>query len=227
MLSLKDISTDRFSFDPKSPDFISKLESASDIFKKDIPKVNKKRFLTYCLLMYEPNSELRRTITVLPHRKMMAALAAGFELQPKSNKFSKEVEDVLSGGNIDANRMAAEVCMLTMGMDYTAYTAYQRIFVELIASSNNKDKAKDLIPLIAKVRHEVDVLEKKIFGGDEVAAAKKALYITSKKVGLNLRMEDIVERLEKGDDLVEFNEYPDNYKPNKLTYAGEGVPEEE
>ena len=70
-------------------------------------------------------------------------------------------------------------------------------------------------------------MEKKIFGGDEVSLMRKALYLSSRKVGLNIRMEDIVERLEKGDDLADFNPYGNNYKPNKLTYAGEGVPEDE
>ena len=152
MLSIKDVDTTKFTFRSPNDDFVEKIESFGEIFKKDIPNVNKKKLFGYLVLMYDPNSELRRTISVLPHRKMMAALAAGFSLNPKTNKFSEEVEVVLSGGNTDANHMIAELCMIVGGLDFTALSAYQRIFVELIAASNNKDKAKDLIPLIAKVR---------------------------------------------------------------------------
>ena len=222
MLSIKDVDTSKFTFNPADDDFVEKVEASGEIFKKDIPNVNKKKLFGYLVLMYDPNSELRRTISVLPHRKMMAALAAGFALNPKTNKFSDEVENALSGANMDVNRMAAELEVIIGGLDILAHSAYTRIFIELVAASNNKDKAKDLVPLIAKVRNEIDILEKKILGGDEVSLMKKALYLSSRKVGLNIRMEDIVERLEKGDDLADFNEYPDNYRPQKLTYAGEG-----
>jgi hypothetical protein len=225
-MTIKDVDTTKFVYNPNATDFVEKLTSVSEYFKPEIKNVNKRKLLTYICLMYDPQSELRKTISVLPHRKMMCALTAGFVLNPRTNKFNEEIENMLAGGDMDANRMMAEYCLLSMGMDYMAYTAYARIFVDLVAMSSVQDKITNLVPLIAKVRTEVDVLERKIFGGDEVSDMKRALYQTSKQVSLNLRMEDIVSRIEKGDDLADFNEFPDNYIPKPLRYAGKEISNE-
>ena len=219
-MELSEVFTDNFYQNPKSPDFVKQLESASEYFKADLPKgVNRKKFFTFTCLMLDPASELKKNITSLPQRKTLAALAAGFTLD-SDNKFTPDIESVLVGANMDAARMQSEYAMLSMGMDFAAYTFYTRIFVELVAMSHQNAK-KDTVLLIGKVRDETEKIERKIFGGDEVLQMKKALYLSSKSMSLNLQMEDIIDRITQGDDLSEFNPYPENYRPNKITYAGE------
>lgn len=221
-MTLNEIFTDNFFANPKSADFVKQLESASEYFKADLPKgVNKKKYFTFVALMLDPSSELKKNITSLPQRKTLAALAAGFTLD-SDNKFTPDIESVLVGANMDAARMQSEYAMLSMGMDFAAYTFYTRIFVELVAMSHQNAK-KDTVLLIGKVRDETEKIERKIFGGDEVLQMKKALYLSSKSMSLNLQMEDIIDRIAQGDDLSEFNPYPDGYKPSKITYAGETV----
>ena len=221
-MELSEVFTENFYQNPKSPDFVKQLESASEYFKADLPKgVNKKKYFTFVALMLDPSSELKKNITSLPQRKTLAALAAGFTLD-SDNKFTPDIESVLVGANMDAARMQSEYAMLSMGMDFAAYTFYTRIFVELVAMSHQNAK-KDTVLLIGKVRDETEKIERKIFGGDEVLQMKKALYLSSKSMSLNLQMEDIIDRIAQGDDLSEFNPYPDGYKPSKITYAGETV----
>lgn len=218
---LQDVDTSSFSFDPKQKNFVEKLESSSEYFKAELPKgVNKKKYFTYLSLLYEPKSELRRTISVLPQRKVMCALTAGFELKPPDNKFSEEVENVLIGADMNAARMASEYCLIVQGMDMALYTFYARVFVELVAISHDKSRVKDVVNIISKVKKETESLETKILGEENSPQLRKALYLSSKSISLNLQMEDIVERIAKGDDLAEFSPYG-NYKPEKIRYAGE------
>ena len=225
-MELKELFTEKFFANPKSPDFLTRLESSSDFFKAELPKsVNRKKLLTFVAIMYDPESELRRNISNLPQRKTLAALASGFVLDA-DNKFPKEIEDVLVGTNENVARMVSEYCYLSHGLDFVVFSTYTRIFADVIAMSFKQDKAKDSIALISKLKSEIEDVERKIFGGDEVQTMRRALYLSSKQVSLNLQMEDIVERLEKGGDLSDFNPYGD-YKTNKLKYAGERIPEDE
>jgi hypothetical protein len=221
---LSDLFTENFFANPKSPNFVEQLESASEFFKAELPKnVNRKKMFTFVALMYDPASELRKNIANLPQRKTLSAITSGFALN-SDNKFSEEMENVLIGKCIEVNRMIAEYCLLAQNMDFTAYTAYTRIFIELVAMSHQSTK-KDTILLIGNVRGEIEKIERKMFAGDEAEAMRKQLYLASKSISLNLQMEDIVERIEKGDLLAEFNPYGD-YQPNKLTYAGDEIPKE-
>lgn len=222
-MELSEFNTKGFFADPKSPTFVEDLEKASDIFKVEIKGVNHRKLLVYIALMYDLASEARRNISQLNQRKFVCAVASGFLL--KDNKFSEDVESAICGANDDAARMMTEYCMLSQGIDFTAYTAYSRIFTELVAQSYQKT-TKDTVGVLGIVRKEISGLEDKMFGGDEVQNMRRSLYLSSKSVALNLQMEDIIDRIAKGDDLSEFNPFPDGYLPNKLTYAGETAPEE-
>ena len=219
MTSINDLDTSRLSFDPKKDDFVETLEKASSAFQIDT-KLSKRKILTYIAIAYDPNSELRKNIDHLPNRKLICALAAGFTLN-KENKFSEEVESILSGNNVDVNRMIAEYCALSHGLDFAAYSFYARIFVEVMSMAHTN--TKDMVPLVGKIRQEIGSLENKIFGGDEVAAMKRAIYVSSKQVSLKLQPEDIAEALANGSDLSEFNPYPSDYTPEKLRYDGEAI----
>jgi len=225
-MELQNLSTDRFVYNPKNPDFVQKLDAISEFFRVKIPKIPPKKYFTYLAILYDPSSELRKTITVLPQRKVMAALTAGFTLN-EENKFPKEVEDVLIGENLDAARMASEFCILVGGTDLLVHAMFTRIFVELVSATNTKDALKDRITLITNLKKEIDKLEEKIFGGTEIETMRRSLYLSSKSISLGLQMEDIVENLLNGGDLAELNPFPNNYKPEPIVYAGQTAPEEE
>jgi hypothetical protein len=228
MPSLQDYRTDQFYIDVKQEGFVEKFEQASEVFQAKIPReIHRGKLFTYIALLLDPKSELRKSISTLPQRKFVAAITAGFVLNPEKNKFNEEIEKALAGGNPEVNRMCAEYCFLVGGTDYLVYTTYSRILMEVTAMSQEGKAYKDNIAIIGKVHEEINKLEGKLFGGDEVSDMRKALYLSSKQVKLNLQMEDIVDRLANGDDLSEFNPYPENYKPNKLKYAGESEPDEQ
>lgn len=225
-MDIKNLDTSRFAYNPKDPDFVQKLESMSDYFKVKIPKIPPKKYFTYLALLLDPASELRKTITTLHQRKVMAALTAGFTLN-EENRFPKEVEDVLIGENLDAARMASEFCVLVGGTDLLVHATFSRIFVELMSGSTKDTTLKDRIANITNIKKQLDSLEEKIFGGVESAALRKSLYLSSKSISLGLQVEDIVERIINGEDLGDLNPFPNNYKPDPITYAGQTAPEEE
>lgn len=215
-MTLNEILTTGFYADPKKDNFIETLEKASSAFQVET-KISKKKILTFIALMYDPASEARKHIDHLPNRKLICALAAGFTLNTE-NRFSEDVEAIISGTDVDVNRMVAEYCALSHGLDFAAYAFYARIFLEVMSSAHTK--AKEMVPLVGSIRKEITAIENKIFGGDEVAAMRRAIYVSSKQVSLKLQPEDIVEALAGGSDLSDFNPYPNNYIPEKLKYDG-------
>ena len=225
-MNLTELNLQGFVFDPSKKDLVEKLEAVSDYFKADI-KINKRKYFIYLSLLYDPKSEIRRTIVSLPQLKVTCALIAGFELHQPENKFTEDVENAMIGVDLVAARMASEFCIIVQGMNMTLYTFYSRIFVELIALSHKTDKLKDMVTLISKVKAEAEKMEDKILGTDETVAFRKSLYLSSKSVSLGLQIEDIISRIEKGDDLADLNPFPSNYKPNKLAYAGDELPKEQ
>ncbi len=225
-MNLNELYTESFFKNPKSPNFVEQLESASEFFKAELPKgVNRKKVLTFISIMYDPASELRKNVSNLAQRKTLAALASGFSLD-SGNKFPKEIEDVLVGVDANVARMIAEYCYLSHGLDFIVYTSYNRIFTEVIAMSFKQDKAKDSIALIGKLKSEIEEVERKIFGGDEVLLMRKALYLSSKKMSIGLQMEDIIDRIEKGENLDDLNPYPNNYTTAPLKFVGDAITEE-
>lgn len=225
-MNLNELYTESFFKNPKSPNFVEQLESASEFFKAELPKgVNRKKVLTFISIMYDPASELRKNVSNLAQRKTLAALASGFSLDA-DNKFPKEIEDVLVGADANVARMIAEYCYLSHGLDFIVYTSYNRIFTEVIAMSFKQDKAKDSIALIGKLKSEIEEVERKIFGGDEVLLMRKALYLSSKKMSIGLQMEDIIDRIEKGENLDDLNPYPNNYTTAPLKFVGDAITEE-
>ena len=224
-MDLKEFSTERCLYNPKQPDFVQKMEAASEVFREKLPsEITKKRFFTFIVLMLDPNSELRKNISSLPQRKTLAAMVSGFQLT--DNRFSPIVESCIVGENDIAAKMMAEYCVLSGGVNFLIYTSYVRILTDVVAASFKADKAKDSVATISKLKQEIEESERKLFGGDEIANMKQALYLSSKQISLNLRPEDVIEKMEKGELLTDFNPYG-TYIPNKLTYAGEGLEEKE
>jgi hypothetical protein len=224
-MELKDINCSGFTFNPKEIGFVEKLQQASPLFKIDVKGLSTKRFLTYVTLMYDDKSELRRNISNLSSRKILAGLASGFVLD-QNNHFPALVEDALIGKTIECARAAAEYCVLSQGFNATLLGNYQRIMIEVLALSHDPDKISVYVGMISKIQKEIESLENKILGGDESEIIRKALYQSSKQTSLNLHPEAIVAMIDKGSDLSEFNPHGD-YKLQPLKYAGEYTPNDQ
>jgi hypothetical protein len=228
-MRLEDIDTSTLFVDPKSPNFLERMKSISPAFDFTIDKVNTKKLLTYIVLMYDKNSWLRKNEKKYTKRKFEAGEAAGFKLHEDelSNRFFHEtVEDVIVGQDYKFNKAVIEYVSLMFDKEYTRIIVldhnYNKKSEESLKSYDNKKHE-----LLSNIIDELNTLEEYVFGGKEVVNMRKALY---EKVHIDriawLRPEGIVDKFKK-DGLEGLSPYPEGYKPDELTFAGDSIPTEE
>jgi hypothetical protein len=221
-ISLEELETSRFFFDPNHPKFAQNLHKKNKVFAFEDNAVSNSTALKYIALLYDPESELRKNISHYPIRKRIAAKMAGFKTD-SMGKFEKNVEEMLVGNNKYVNRAVAEYCFMTLNIYYVAHAAYVDMYFRALADSAgvyDKDTRQALDDLQKKILAH----DKLILGGDEVVEMRKALYALSKKIELDFTPEGVVRKLESGDDLGEWSPYGKEYKVKKVKYAGHAIP---
>ena len=221
-MELKDIHTAKFMFDPKSDDFEEKMVRRSTMF--DFQE-DRRKWLTYLTLVYDINSEIRRNNAEYMQRKLIGAETAGFKLS-KEGRFEKYVENRLLGTDMDFNRAICEFAYFMYNNDYKLLELLaekfdlaiveQRMALKVITDKDRKN--------IHGMKDDIEVLERKIFGGEETIDLKRALYegIDNLKDKLPRKENEIKEFEENG---LELRSPFKNYKPAPLKFVGDKIPE--
>lgn len=217
ILTLDDINTHDFQFNPKSRIFEKKLIEISEELGEEIYNVNRKKSLIYISLMYEFNSQLRNMFPNLLDRKRNASIIAGFSMS--TGEFAEEVQRCILGQNERFNKKIVKYLSLSNSIDFMTYAVLEDVLYHWLEDSLKKP-SKGAQESIIKLRAQLDSLRQSLFGGEETQDLKKALYEGAATVRLKLTVEDTRE-LMKENGLEEFNPYPDKYKPNQLKYAGD------
>jgi len=222
-VTMEELDTSGFFYDPKDSNFVQKLHKKDPAFSFEHDPIPNSISLRYVALMYDPNSEIRNNILSYPKRKRIAAKLAGFKLD-STGKFEKIVEDMLLGQNRFVNRAIAQYCFLTLNIYYVTHAAYLDMLFRALEDSGGKyDKETRLA--VDDLQKKVLLHEKMILGGEDVIEMKKALYALSRKIELDFTPEAIAKKIEKGDDLSSMNPYPNNHIPKKPKYVGHRVPQ--
>jgi hypothetical protein len=217
-ITLEHIDTSKFYVDIKIKGFVKTFKNLNSRFDIRHPVLTPEPILKYIAILYDLNSEIRKNVQNYPTRKRIAAKLAGFPLD-ENGHFSEDVENMIWGKIPKVNSAIIQYCFLsTLNIFYTVSAAYREMLFKETANSFEKYD-KETIANIGKLQDKVLENEKKLFGGEEVEELRKALYDESSNMELPTA-ENIVKRLEAGDDLKDLNPYSGNYKPNRLTYAG-------
>ena len=222
-ITLDHIDTSKFYVDIKVKGFVKTFKNINSKFDIRHPVLTPEPILKYISILYDLNSEIRNNIQDFPTRKRIAAKLAGFPLNEEGH-FDEVVEQMIWGKIPKVNHAIIQYCWLsTLNIHYVVSAAYREMLFKEAARSFEKYD-KETIANIGKLQEKVLENEKKLFGGEEVEELRKALYDESSNMELPTA-ENIVKRLEAGDELRDFNPYPSNYKPDKLSYAGVTPPE--
>jgi hypothetical protein len=222
-MQLSDLNTTSFIFDPKSSDFLDRLEKYEE-FQFDIDKLDKQKLCVYIALMCDPQSDIRKSFSHYPSRKREAALCAGFNLK-KDNKFPEHLEDVLVGQNRDFNRACIKYLSFAYNPNFTRLNIYQQLQNAALLNAILATDSKSL-DLAEKLTERLKKEEEFIFGGDEVLKMRESLYEEAALRELDFKPEDIAHRLSEGEDLSEYNRYGKDYKVDDLKFKGDVPPKE-
>ena len=208
-------------FDPKKENFEETMVKRSSIF--DFNK-DRKKWLTYLTVVYDINSEIRRNHSEYMQRKAIGAEIAGFTM--KENRYPKYVEERLLGNDMDFNRAICEICYFMFNNDYKLLELlvekYDLAIIEQrtsIKTLTDKDRKN-----LQGMKSDIEELEGKIFGGEETLNLRRALY-----EGVD-NLKDRLPRKEVEMDEFEKNGLElwspfKNYKPDKLKFVGDKIPE--
>ena len=171
-------------------------------YKTEYPELNvPDEVLRYIILMFDLNSEYRELYVDYATRKREVAIKAGFAINPDSRKFDRETEDILVGKNEQVNKAIICYVLLQNNPDALLYVAYNEMLSKEIENSLTEDDpriikyTRENIQKIGLARSDI---EEKIFGGREVSAMRRALYVTLVTDGNVPRPETIAKAIAEG-----------------------------
>jgi hypothetical protein len=223
-ITLDHIDTSRFYVDIKIKGFVKTFKNINSKFDIRHDTLTSEPILKYIALLYDPRSEIRNAINHYPTRKRIAAKLAGFPVD-ENGHFTEDVEKMIWGEIPHVNNAIIQYAFLsTLNIFFVASVAYREMYFKELSRSLNSYN-KDTIANLGKLQEKVIENENKIFGGDETEKLREALYAETSKLELPTP-ENVVKKLEAGEDLKEYNPFSDNYIPEKLAYAGVTPPEE-
>jgi hypothetical protein len=198
----------RFMFRPFEEDTVTQLEKYPE-FNFNIE--DKARVINFMILMYDPNSEIRRTYPDLLTRKREVAKVVGFQLDD-DKKFSPHIEQMLLGENHEYNVAMIRFAQMHGIPDFDVLVVTKEMLAkELVAALKETDaKIRTIIQKNIKVNlADIEVLERRIFTGEETQKARESLYHLIEKVRVP-RPENMADDIKnKSVDL------PDIYKTKK------------
>jgi hypothetical protein len=209
-MNLPEIVTDKTRYDIHKRDLITEISEDIQHFADYEGKLPKKKLFQYIILMYDPDSPMRREVGHYMQRKGTCANAVDFKKE-KNGKWSEDVEKMLVGRDSEANKLIAAYLAHLAIPEYTELIVLleiQRIkSIEAFSGDVNDNTHKTM----AAVTESIKRITKSLFGSgeeDEVRDARRALYEHA-NVEKPPRPEDVVDMLD-GDGLPEdFSPYPD------------------
>ncbi len=218
--TLETINTERFIFDPKRKDFISKIEQIPEF--KDYQEKDRVKVFTWIVLMWDINSPIKRMFSDYYLQKNQSALIAGFRM--RNSKFISKDEEILLGKDPLVNNLIS-VYLAQFHPEYTQlmlFLALQADISKKIMEGYDKDYPKNL-ELIGKKMVE---LTHKIYGSgeyDESQEARKALYAKAEKdrISRYISPEGVTYQLDKEGELPKDFDQWNGYKPEDITFLGD------
>ena len=221
-MDLSNIVTLKLLFDPKKEGFEQEMIDRSPVF--DIKSIDRRKALTYIILAFDINSEVRRNQRELLQRKSIAAQIAGFKTT--NNFFDEDAEDMIVGENDEVNKAIVEYVYLMFNNDYKLLYVLEERYNETMALYKTTARAfsEGDRKHLTNMKEQIEEIESVLFGGTEVLNVRKALYEGIDGARLRIRAEDRVENKKLDPTLDIFNPFP-GYKTPKLRFAGDKIPD--
>lgn len=224
-MKLSDITTDKTRYDVHSRDLVKSIKEDIPVFENYSGKLPIKKLTQYIVLMYDPESPMRREVGNYMQRKGVCAGAVGFA--KNGPKFTKEVDDVLIGKDKEVNKL------IVAFLGYLAMPEYTQLIVlleiqrtkalEAFSSEVNDNTYK----IIEAVTTSISKITKVLFGSgeyDEIKVARQALYEQA-NLDKPPRPEDVVDLVSDSGLTEDFNPYGEKYVVEDPKFLDDEQPE--
>lgn len=139
--------------------------------------------IRFIVAMYDPKTPFRHLEYIT--RKNCAAIYAGFKTNTRGD-FSKLAQEIMMGFVPVVIKMTIRYCIITRGLDWTAYMEYERRFYDILLP-DPKLKITDL----EKEKAAVEKYRDLFLSGDKTVALQEAVYKISVENELKLRLNNL------------------------------------
>lgn len=202
----------------KSENVIGKYPELKEVFG-GYYEPNAENVFRYIIAYYNIDSPIRTEPDIIT-RKRKAAAVAGWEFD-SSGRFSKDVEEILLGRSKDVNKLILDYCYFQNNADFVMLAVYEQgLYIEqtnLLESPFNKDTVKK----IKEIKDEIDTLKKTILNGDILfKSLVNQLQQKTKQIILELKPENIADKIKQGLAPVDVTPYGSDYKFKKYGKKG-------
>lgn len=217
-INLDEINTEKFYFNPKTPDFIKKSYKYSEFDLKEFGSM-RENLLIYIIILYDKHSPIRQDKDMpFMQKKRYAAELSGLM---ERGKIKEGIADVLLGANDEFNKALAKY------LTFQHSTLHTRISILELAQEKailNTMKLGDerSIKLSLQTTKDLEEALNEASGGDEWHKMKEAIQTEAGKITDGLRVEDMVEKEKEGK--IE-SAYPNDYNPDDIKFLSHKKPE--
>ena len=203
--------------DPSAPDFVDRFKQLHPDFREFLllSDVSESSLFTYIVLTYDIHSPFVEKYKDWALRRRETAKAAGFKVV--KGEYVKEAESIIIGRSSSINRIIVRYLFLQNDLEFVKFQSYQALYyrqvVESMSSSSIKpaDSAK-LRSNIDELSGEIKALQKSIFSGNESKNMLMALYDFVANITYDFRPEQIADKKEKGEEVVDDLPYGKRHK---------------
>jgi len=185
-----------------------------------------KQICQYLVLMYDPDSPMRREVANYMQRKSACAELVGF---PKTGKkWSEEAEKILLGQNQDFNVLKAGFLSSLAIPEYTELIILLEIQRRRSIDVLNGEITDKTHAIMQSITQRINSLTSQLFGSgeeDEVEAVRRALYMQINVDKLRIRPEDVVDQFNEEGNLDDFSPYGEDYVVEEMHFIDDEEPQ--
>lgn len=172
-------------------------------FKHRFKKLDKEKVVRYIILMYDQGTPFRKRYNKINLRKIEVAKYVHFQ-HKVGGLFNSEVNDMLMGENRDVNKMIVEYVRHQKNYKYTYLVGLEEGFYAILqevtsGKIGNLTKLKDM-------QEQLEHTMSEILNDDKSAGLRQDLMEFIEEERLELRPEDIAEKLLNSESPIELKE---------------------
>lgn len=224
-MKLSEITTDKTKYNVNTRDLLTNLKKDIIAFEEYNGTLPPKKLAQYIILMYDPESPIRREVGHYMQRKARCAELVDFK--KNDDRWIPEVDDMLLGRDLDANKLISAYIAHLALPEYTQLIVLLEIQRIKSMEAFSGEVTDNTHKTIAAVTEDISKITKKLFGSgevDEIQAARRALYSQS-NIDKPPRPEDVVDKLANGGLPKDYGPYGEDYVVQDPHFLDDEEPE--
>lgn len=182
--------------------------------------ISDESIIKYIVASYDISSPFVVQYSDWAQRRRETGIFAQFPT--KGREWIEEAENIVRGRNQEVNQVAIRYMFLQNNLEFIQLMSYQKMLEDQVhalhggsyGKPSEYDKLKQNIDNLTK---DIKQLQRYVFSGEEWKEWRNALYNFVSVIRTDISPEDVADKLQKGEPVVDDVPYP-NYEPEELRF---------